>query len=121
LSSVPSASASYRLPAISIAGTPQFQFYDSVAPAGVTINRPRAASSIPTFRAAGASSATSSVVPAASTGYSGSYGGGGSSGVTSAPAASGGYGKYTKPPISETRRKCRDLLCKSKKNPHYFD
>jgi len=108
-------------PTISIAGTPSFQFYDSVAPAGVTISRPRAASSVPTFRAAGSSSSSSSV-PAASSAYRG--GGSSVSGGTSTSGAapvSGGYGKYTKPPISETRRKCRDLLCKSKKNPHYFD
>jgi len=120
-----------------LAGTPQFQFFDSVAPAGVSVSgfgshstfstaktvpepytsvRPRAASSIPTFRAAGSSVKSSPSVPAASTGYSGgSYGGGSSSGALPAP------GKYTKPPISDTRRKVRDLLCKSKKDPHYFD
>lgn len=114
-------------------GIPQFQFFDAEAPAGVTINRPRAASSIPTFRAAGSSVAsTSSSVPAVSSAYKGSggYSGGYSGGSSSAGGSySGGssaagvpqFGKYTKPPVSDTRRKVRDLLCKSKNNPHYFD
>jgi len=110
-------------------GVPQFQFFDSVAPAGVSITRPRAASSIPTYRAAGASVVSTPVVSAVGKAYSGGsysgsgYSGGGYSGGASVgggavPAAPG---KYTKPPVSETRRKVRDLLCKSKKDPHYFD
>jgi len=29
--------------------------------------------------------------------------------------------KYSKPPVSEARRKVRDLLCKSKNDPRYFE
>jgi len=109
-------------------GIPEFQFFDTVAPSGVSITRPRAASSIPTYTAAGSSVKTtpSAYVPhsGASSAYSGGFSGGSSAGTGGSSAGAGGLpvpGKYTKPPVSETRRKVRDLLCKSKNNPHYFD
>jgi len=82
-----------------------------------SVGRPVAAA--PSYRASlppsGASRAT---LPP-----SGAYTGGSSGGSSSAAGfpPSGQPRKYTKPPISEARRKVRDLLCKSKNDPRYFE
>lgn len=83
-----------------LGGIPEFHVYNPSAP--------RAASVAPTY-------GTSSY--GAPTHGASSYGGGSSSAGAGLPPAQ----PRQKRPVSEARRKVRDVLCRSKNNPHYFE
>jgi hypothetical protein len=92
-------------------GIPEFHVHSAAAPS-------RAVSSAPTFRAPYTNYYGGTGAPATTSyGSAPSYG-------PSAPAGSPGSKlppKATKLPVSEARRKVRDLLCKTKNDPRYFD
>lgn len=82
-------------------GIPEFQVY--------TPSRARAASTVPTFSSVPAPSPVFPRIVSS-----------GSSLPPPAAAPTNAPRKPNRPPVSEARRKVRDLLCKSKNDPHYF-
>jgi len=92
-------------------GIPEFQLYTPTLSTSRPVSRP------PSFRPPSVAPVSrASVPPSIGSSSGGSYGG-----APASSAAANQSRKYTKPPVSEARRKVRDLLCKSKNDPRYFD